>query len=88
MISTNESKAWIYLSPLAHVKQGVLDWAEDGQDEGEADDVVDGVGEGGEEEGLGEWEIYQGLALIGRDQSRLCSDWLDHDFADARYLMA
>ena len=53
----------------------MLDWAEDGQDEGEADDVVDGVGEGGEEEGLGEWEIYQGLALIGREPSRLCSDW-------------
>ena len=23
-------------------------------------------------------EIYPGFTLIGRDQSRLCSDWLDH----------
>ena len=38
--------------PLPHVEQGVLDWAEDGQDEGEADDVVDGVAEGGEEQVL------------------------------------
>ena len=42
----------MYLAPLAHVKQRVLDWAEDGQDEGEADDVVDGVAEGGEEQVL------------------------------------
>ena len=29
-------------------------------------------------------EIYPCFALIGRDTSRLCSDWLDHDVADAR----
>ena len=38
--------------PLPHVQQGVLDWVEDGEDEGEADDVVDGVAEGGDEQVL------------------------------------
>ena len=38
--------------PLPHVEQGVLDWVEDGEDEGEADDVVDGVAEGGDEQVL------------------------------------
>ena len=38
--------------PLADVEEGVLDWVEDAEDHGEADDVVHGVTDGGDPEVL------------------------------------
>ena len=37
---------------MINLEQGVLDWVEDGEDEGEADGVVDDVAEGGDEQVL------------------------------------
>ena len=37
---------------MINLEQGVLDWVEDEEDEGEADGVVDDVAEGGDEQVL------------------------------------
>ena len=44
----DDEEAKNYGNPLGHVEQGVLDWAEHGEDDGHADDVVDGVEHTGE----------------------------------------